>query len=73
MLRTFSQVIAKLEESGIDYMVVGSVASMTYGEPRLTQDIDLVVELKPQDHEQLARCFETGEYYNSIANQRLPG
>ena len=34
-----------LEETGIVYMVGGSVASMVYGEPRLTNDIDIVVDL----------------------------
>ena len=34
-----------LNNRNIPYMVSGSVASMYYGEPRLTHDIDLVVDI----------------------------
>jgi len=33
-----------LDEAGIPYMVVGSYASAFHGEPRMTQDIDMVVD-----------------------------
>jgi hypothetical protein len=33
------------ESQGIGYRVVGSLASMAYGEPRFTNDVDMVVEL----------------------------
>ena len=32
----------------LDYMVTGSVAAIVYGEPRLTHDLDLVIDLNPQ-------------------------
>jgi hypothetical protein len=35
-----------LNNRRIQYMISGSVASMYYGEPRLTHDIDLVVDIK---------------------------
>ena len=36
--------VAPLEAAGItDYMISGSVASIEYGEPRATLDIDLVL------------------------------
>jgi hypothetical protein len=35
-----------LNERRIPYLVSGSVASMYYGEPRLTHDVDLVVDIK---------------------------
>jgi len=34
-----------LERLSIPYMLVGSLASTAYGEPRFTQDIDIVVDL----------------------------
>ncbi len=37
------RLVAVLDESEIPYRVVGSVAAMTYGEPRFTNDIDVVV------------------------------
>lgn len=38
------EIKALLDEAGIPYMVVGSFASMVYGEPRTTQDLDIVVD-----------------------------
>ncbi len=59
-------VLKVLEEMGITYMVVGSVASSAYGEPRLTQDIDIVVSLTADDAEPLARAFPIPDYYVSL-------
>lgn len=38
------EVVRHLEEAGLPYMVTGSVASIRYGEPRLTFDTDIVVD-----------------------------
>lgn len=35
-----------LDDAGIPYMVSGSVASMVYGEPRLTSAIDILRKLE---------------------------
>ena len=40
-----SVVAARLDAAGIDYMLSGSVAMGYYAQPRMTRDIDLVVEL----------------------------
>ena len=40
-------VVETLEELGIDYMIGGSQASIYYGEPRFTQDIDIVADMAP--------------------------
>ena len=53
----------KFEELGIDYMVTGSVASILYGDPRLTHDIDLVVVLKPSKVASLVEAFPLEEFY----------
>ena len=54
-----------LERQGIAYMVVGSFASMAYGEPRLTQDIDVVVDLSLAQVPALCRAFPDSDYYVS--------
>lgn len=36
-----------LQAVGASYMLTGSLASIYYGEPRMTVDIDLVVDLTP--------------------------
>ncbi len=37
--------VKPLNQVRIEYMVTGSVASILYGEPRMTHDIDLVIKL----------------------------
>ena len=55
---------------GITYMLVGSIASSAYGEPRLTQDIDLVADLRVSDIELLCDSFPDAEFYVSRAAAR---
>ncbi len=52
--------VVPLERLGVRYMVTGSVAAMGYGEPRLTNDVDVVVELSPKDVAPLAAAFAAG-------------
>lgn len=52
-----------LESAEIPYIVTGSVASIVYGIPRLTHDIDLIVELDASRAAQMVRAFPIEEYY----------
>lgn len=61
----FEFVLRKLEELGFRYMVVGSVASIFYGEPRMTLDMDVVLELEMQDIERFCAAFPADEFYVS--------
>ena len=45
LLEILTDVDARMERSRLDYMLVGSILSGVYGEPRFTRDIDLVVAL----------------------------
>ena len=56
--------VLPLEALEIRYMVTGSVAAMGYGEPRLTNGVDVVVELAPKHVGRLAAAFAaTGVLY----------
>lgn len=57
------QVISAFEELNIRYIVTGSVASMAYGEPRLTNDIDIVADIKIEQIALLERYFPYDEFY----------
>ena len=46
--------VSRLNASGMRYMITGAVASIIYGEPRLTHDIDLVLELDDAGAQKLA-------------------
>ena len=52
-----------LESCGLPYCVTGSLAAGTYGEYRLTADIDLVVLLRFEDIEKLRSAFPEKDYY----------
>ncbi|MBI3810735.1 MAG: hypothetical protein HY283_00805 [Nitrospirae bacterium] len=56
-------VVRSLEEIGIPYMIGGSLASSAYGEPRLTNDIDIVADLAPGHVQALLTKFPPDEYY----------
>ena len=46
----------------MEYMVTGSVASSLQGEPRATHDIDIVVEMSPQQVPLIRTAFPQNEY-----------
>jgi hypothetical protein len=46
-------------------MIVGSFASSAHGEPRMTQDIDIVIEPTPAQLDQLCAAFPADDYYVS--------
>jgi hypothetical protein len=50
---------------GITYMIVGSYASGSYGEPRMTQDIDIVIDLQASQIDALCAAFPPPEFYVS--------
>lgn len=55
--------VAPLVETGVDYIVTGSVAAMIYGEPRLTLDIDLVIHLAAGKVDRFCAAFPADRYY----------
>ena len=63
LITTFLEVTGKLEAAEIPYMIVGSVASMTYGEPRMTHDLDLVVQVLHKDASKFEQIFSPEAYY----------
>lgn len=63
LMSGFFDSLEKLEKNNIPYMVVGSIASMIYGEPRMTHDMDVVIHLPPQDAQKFATMFPDDEYY----------
>lgn len=58
-----AQVAAILEAADVPYVVTGSVVTALYGEPRFTQDADIVVAGSPGLGEKLAAAFPPPRYY----------
>jgi len=57
--------VETLDGLAIDYMIVGSHASIYYGEPRFTQDVDVVVELTSSALPGFLERFPRAEFYVS--------
>lgn len=55
--------VQPLNRYDIPYLVSGSVASMLYGEPRVTHDIDLIVLLRPENLGQLSAAYPANDFY----------
>lgn len=51
--RVVGDVITVLDRLQVSYHVTGGLASSFYGEPRLTQDVDFVVRIRPDDTRRL--------------------
>jgi hypothetical protein len=47
----------------LGYLVTGSTATVAYGEPRFTNDIDIVVDLPPERLTGFSAAFPAPEYY----------
>lgn len=56
-------ILSVLEKVGIDYMVGGAVAVWPWGEPRSTQDIDIVIHLGIEQINALSKELEKAEIF----------
>lgn len=54
-----------LEKLNIAYLVTGSTATVAYGEPRFTNDIDIVLDLKQDQITAFCDAFPANDFYVS--------
>jgi hypothetical protein len=69
-LEVLRTVAGRLDAADIPYMLTGSMALNYYAVPRMTRDIDLVVELGPGDADRLVQLFEHDFYVEPEAVRR---
>lgn len=55
--------VRPLNALGISYLVTGGVASIVYGEPRLTRDIDLVIHFQAGDAARMLAEWPPDRFY----------
>lgn len=53
-------VLGRLNEAGVDYMLTGSMASNFWGIPRTTHDLDFVLVMQPANVSRLVAAFKQG-------------
>ena len=54
-----------LDRLGIRYFITGSQAAIAYGEPRFTNDIDVVFDLRREQLDSFCAAFPDSDYYLS--------
>jgi predicted nucleotidyltransferase len=62
--KVLKDVANRLNQAGLAYMITGSLAMNYYAQPRMTRDVDLVVDLHTRDADRLVKLF-TEKYYIS--------
>ena len=66
---TLNDLVVRLNDLGVDYMVTGSVGMSSYIPARSTMDIDVIVEIEPSDIKKFEQRF-AGDYYISLESIR---
>jgi hypothetical protein len=57
--------VVALERMQVEYLITGSTATIYYGEPRFTNDIDVVVRLGERHVQLLRNAFPADDFYFS--------
>ena len=65
-------VASRLGSAAIPYMISGSMAVSYYAQPRLTRDVDIVIELSDRDSDRLAGLFSADFLGESHGQEPLP-
>ena len=55
-------VVERLEQTGIPYFISGSMAANYYSVPRMTRDIDIVLEMRPAHLKLFIESFQNDFY-----------
>ena len=55
--------VGPFNAAGIPYMITGATATILYGAPRLTNDLDVVLQLSREASRQLPGLFPATEFY----------
>jgi hypothetical protein len=64
-LELLERLVIVLERMKVPYLTVGSMATISFGEPRFTNDIDVVIELRQSQISEFCDAFPSPEYYLS--------
>lgn len=61
----FQEIVLALERERIPYMISGSLAMNAYTVPRMTRDIDIVIDIQMEDVKNFLTIFNNNFYINS--------
>jgi len=63
IMAVFQEILERFESEQFSYMIVGSLSSIVYGEPRMTKDMDIVIDMPLQDAHKLQQLFPFEGFY----------
>lgn len=58
----FRDFVKFLNDSGVNYLVVGGYAVALHGHPRYTKDLDIWIELDPDNAKRILRALEASGF-----------
>lgn len=61
-----ADLVRRIESEDLTYALVGSIAAISYGEPRATLDVDVVIALDTSTLVTVERLFPSPEFYFSM-------
>lgn len=61
--KTVALIADRLNATGAIWMATGSIAAMTYGDYRVTSDIDIILALAPPEVAKMGAAFPLDEFY----------
>ncbi len=64
-LDVIRDVSGRLVTAGIPFMLTGSMAMNFYAEPRMTRDVDVVIEVQPRDASRILAAFAPDYYIDA--------
>jgi len=67
---SYKKIFATLNEHGVKYLIVGGLAVNLYGIPRFTFDLDIIVENKKENYENLVKALKKLHFIPKI-NEKI--
>ena len=72
MTPDFGQLLAKLVDSGFEFVIVGGYAAVAHGSARVTRDIDVCAVLTAENVEALRKALAEWHPRHRMTPQKLP-
>jgi hypothetical protein len=71
ILELLKRVCNSLDENNIAYMISGSIASNIYTIPRMTRDIDIVIELSESQIDEFTDLFPNSYFHKDVIKDEI--
>ena len=72
MLTDFLKLLEILNEHNVDFVVVGGLAAIAHGSSQVTQDIDICINMEPENMDKLKIALQELHPIHRIGNKQRP-